>query len=137
AHATPDLVLKPVGEFSADLDPARVERIAGGDALAAIRAGGTDYFMLARAVPDTDWVLGIAMKREVVLAPLDTLLLGIVAVLALATAAAAGIASMVLSRLLSGLRRIRNALAEIAQGEGDLTARLDIRSEDEIGKVAQ
>ncbi len=137
AHATPDLVLKPVGEFSADLDPAQVERIAGGDALAAIRAGGTDYFMLARAVPDTDWVLGIAMKREVVLAPLDTLLLGIVAVLALATAAAAGIASMVLSRLLSGLRRIRNALAEIAQGEGDLTARLDIRSEDEIGKVAQ
>ena len=137
AHATPDLVLKPVGEFSADLDPARVERIAGGDALAAIRAGGTDYLMLARAVPDTDWVLGIAMKREVVLAPLDTLLLGIVTVLALATAAAAGIASMVLSRLLSGLRRIRNALAEIAQGEGDLTARLDIRSEDEIGKVAQ
>jgi methyl-accepting chemotaxis protein len=44
---------------------------------------------------------------------------------------------MVLARLLSGLRRIRHALAEIAQGEGDLTARLEINSEDEIGKVAR
>jgi methyl-accepting chemotaxis protein len=93
--------------------------------------------MLARAVPNTDWVLGVAMQRQVVLAPLDTLLVGIVAVLAVATAAAAGIASMVLARLLSGLRRIRHALAEIAQGEGDLTARLEIDSEDEIGKVAR
>ncbi|AUL99799.1 methyl-accepting chemotaxis protein [Zoogloeaceae bacteirum Par-f-2] len=137
AHPNSALVLKPIGEFSADLDPARLERMIGGDTLADIRAAGTDYFMLARAVPNTDWVLGVAMQRQVVLAPLDTLLVGIVAVLAVATAAAAGIASMVLARLLSGLRRIRHALAEIAQGEGDLTARLEIDSEDEIGKVAR
>jgi len=136
AHPNSGLVLKPISEFSTDLDPARLEQIIDGDTLADIRAAGTDYFMLARAVPNTDWVLGIAMKRQVVLAPLDTLLWGVVAVLAVATAAAAGIASMVLARLLSGLRRIRHALAEIAQGEGDLTARLEIDSEDEIGKVA-
>ncbi|WP_168734260.1 methyl-accepting chemotaxis protein [Pseudothauera nasutitermitis] len=137
AHANPGLVLKPVSELSAGLDAARLVALAGSRGLAEATIGGDEQFVLALPVRGTEWLLGLTMKRDVVLAPLRTLLIGFAVVLALAGAVAAGIASAVLARLLAGLRTIRRALADIAQGEGDLTARLDIRSDDEIGKVAQ
>lgn len=40
-------------------------------------------------------------------------------------------------RMLGGLRQMLDRLKDIAQGEGDLTKRVDVRSEDEIGQVGK
>ena len=39
--------------------------------------------------------------------------------------------------MLAGLRTLENRLKDIAQGEGDLTKRVDVSANDEIGRVAQ
>lgn len=55
--------------------------------------------------------------------------LGILLVMALLT-------SWFVARQLNELGNIANALADIAEGDGDLTRRLDVRSQDEVGLLA-
>jgi methyl-accepting chemotaxis protein len=47
------------------------------------------------------------------------------------------LAAVVVRRLIRPLREMAQALRDIAQGEADLTRRLEVRSEDEIGEVAR
>jgi methyl-accepting chemotaxis protein len=65
---------------------------------------------------------------------------GVESVVALAVAGIAlgAIVAFVISRLISkSLERIVERIKDIAQGEGDLTRRLEISSKDEIGEVAK
>jgi len=39
--------------------------------------------------------------------------------------------------VLSGLQQIRSAMQEIASGGGDLTRRLEVRSQDKVGQTAE
>ena len=68
------------------------------------------------------------LKKELYLLVLQILVLDLVIVLALS----AGLRFMVLKPL----RGISNALQDIAQGDADLTRRLDDRRRDEVGEVA-
>ncbi len=45
----------------------------------------------------------------------------------------AQLTSWFVARQLNELGNIANALADIAEGDGDLTSRLDVRSQDEVG----
>ena len=49
----------------------------------------------------------------------------------------AGVAAFIISRSLMPLKEMRDAVDDLAQGEGDLTRRLQIRRQDEIGAVAK
>ncbi|MBZ5644746.1 MAG: methyl-accepting chemotaxis protein [Acidobacteriia bacterium] len=63
--------------------------------------------------------------------------LGIVVFL-LAVLCGSGMAAIVINRhILTPLRELTARLKDIAQGEGDLTKRLEVTSNDEIGEVAQ
>ncbi|XLM23356.1 methyl-accepting chemotaxis protein, partial [Chromobacterium piscinae] len=46
------------------------------------------------------------------------------------------VASVILSKMLSGLGRLRGAMLEISQGEGDLTRRIQVSGQDEIAETA-
>ncbi|VEB41097.1 H3 [Chromobacterium violaceum] len=93
--------------------------------------------MTLKQVANTDWVMGVAADEEAVLAPVTQLIWliagGVVIVLLVLVALSSGY----LTRLLRGLIQVRDAMSEIAQGEGDLTRRIDIHGEDEVAQTAE
>ncbi|PTD97993.1 methyl-accepting chemotaxis protein [Pseudothauera lacus] len=134
AHPDSRFVFKPVTELSSGL--AATTLLEAGNRMIEVEIDGTGYFVVASAVADSEWIFATAMQRDVVMAPLRSLLLALLAGIAVIIVVAATLASAVLSRMLQGLMRVRDALREIAAGKGDLSSRLPVGREDEIGQVA-
>ncbi len=86
---------------------------------------------------DTGWVIGLATPEEritglakVMMQDVLEVLLPIMALLLLGS-------WLVVRRLITRLDETRKALDDIAQGEGDLTRRMDVRGADEISAISQ
>src|SRR5690554_714044 len=86
---------------------------------------GTDGWMLAAAIPEAVFT-GVSQQLLMILTLMGvgTLVLLLVIVM------------LVGRRLFSPLRRTTLAMADIAQGKGDLTQRLRVDSQDEVGQLA-
>jgi methyl-accepting chemotaxis protein len=78
-------------------------------------------------IPDSDWLIGLATHRDAILAPLNTLLLSVAGLSVLVFALLIPLASVLLGRMLGGLVALKNAMQDIAHGEGDLTLRLQLQ----------
>jgi len=136
AHPTQDLILKPTEEMSAQLTISKLNIAAKDHSLFQLSMDGRDKVLMAEEVANTDWLLVMVMDKGVLEQPLNDMLmvqigigLGILLVMALLT-------SWFVARQLNELGNIANALADIAEGDGDLTRRLDVRSQDEVGLLA-
>ena len=86
---------------------------------------------------DTGWVIGLVTPEEritglakVMMQDVLDVLLPIMALLLLGS-------WLVVRRLITRLDETRKALDDIAQGEGDLTRRMDVRGADEISAISQ
>lgn len=102
---------------------------------------GQRYLVSFRQValkePHMRWALGLLVPIELVEAPIAQTKKAawlIVFICGLVMAVAVFFAS---SRLLRPLAEVAEAMRDIARGEGDLTQRLQIKRQDEIGKVAE
>ena len=132
-----DAVLKPVTSIVAELTPERIARAASdGRMFTAMRADG-ERFMLLSPVKDSDWILGVSLSKEIVLQPLQRLLLTLAGTLLVVVLIAAALAGTITRTMLAGMRQIRDRMQDIARGGGDLSVRLQISSEDEIGQTAR
>ncbi len=109
--------------------------VKGEQGLARYAFKGEDKFLAFAPIPGTTWSLGINVPVNEVTAQLDAMRLtaititGVVLVIAILLAIASGI-----TRPLNAMKLM---LQDIAQGEGDLTKRLDESSNDELGDVAR
>lgn len=128
--------LKPTEEMSAQLTISKLNIAAKDHSLFQLSMDGRDKVLMAEEVANTDWLLVMVMDKGVLEQPLNDMLmvqigigLGILLVMALLT-------SWFVARQLNELGNIANALADIAEGDGDLTRRLDVRSQDEVGLLA-
>lgn len=83
----------------------------------------------------TDWLLGVVVPEQKAMAPINRLLYGMLAVLALSLLVAFFVTSLGISRLMSGISLLRDAMTEISRGGGDLTASLPLDSSDEIAET--
>ena len=81
-------------------------------------------------------MLLIAVDRDLATAPLRMMLRVTVLVTVLCLLAAGGLMSVFVSRQLRRLILVRDALEDIASGEGDLTRRMDTSGRDELTQIA-
>ncbi|QWV98703.1 methyl-accepting chemotaxis protein [Geomonas nitrogeniifigens] len=138
AHPSPDYAMKKkLQELSPDFS--NIEKEFGGKATGELsyRLNGKKMVMSFARVPATGWYLCVAMDHEEVAAPVRRQF----AVLALIGALflVVGLAVMVvfLKRLLAPLGLLCQRVSELAEGEGDLTARIDVGARrDELGELA-
>ncbi|MCB4435292.1 methyl-accepting chemotaxis protein [Alteromonas sp. McT4-15] len=86
--------------------------------------------------PEMNWSLGILVPASVINSPINTAMtmatvvaLVIIGVIVLITYIAS-------AKVTQPLVKMRNAMSEIANGDGDLTKRLEVSSNDEIGALA-
>jgi methyl-accepting chemotaxis protein len=87
-------------------------------------------------VGKTGWLLGVVVPvaatvsvSHMIELMIGVLIAGVVVVALLATVGVA--------RMLSGLTELRDAMRNVASGDGDLTLHLPVRSHDEVGQIAE
>lgn len=137
AHPNQDLILKEPTELSANLTLSKIQEIAAKNQLIDATINGKETLIFVNDVPDTDWLLALIMNKSVINAPLASLLTKTsIAVAIIIIVAAIALASLI-SWLFKDLRAVSVALKNIASGNGDLTLRIDVKSNDEIGLLAK
>ncbi|MDH1472214.1 MULTISPECIES: methyl-accepting chemotaxis protein [unclassified Shewanella] len=138
AYKDASKAMKPVGQIDNDLnhDLPQQSRKAGTLLPMYFENEGRDKLVWGVDIPNTDWELVIVLDKETLEAPLTDLLLtqfGLSAVVLLLSVLAI---SWLVNLLLGPLGRVSQALARIADGNGDLTQRIEVDTQDEVGVLA-
>jgi methyl-accepting chemotaxis protein len=136
AHPNTQLTLKPLSTSAPELTPDRLNEAAQSGETLDVQMGGQSMYVKVVPVANTDWLMGMAISTAVVSDPMEKVLWTIVGVVCIALIILVPIASMVLARMLKGLKRLSQAMREISTGEGDLTRRIDVPGHDEISETA-
>jgi methyl-accepting chemotaxis protein len=84
----------------------------------------------------TTWTVMIGSSEDYILAPIQRMTMLIAIIAGIAIAVTAGIIFFVLNRMTKPIVKVAENLKDIAEGEGDLTRRIDINSKDEVGDLA-
>lgn len=136
AHASPESALKPVAEIVPGFDLSLIQAADNNVKLRDVTIEGSGKYVVTSSIAGVDWVLCAVVDKSAILAPLRSLLL-MLAFAGLAIAVVGVIfANVALSSLLKGLFGLRDALTEISSGQGDLTRKLTVVANDEIGQTA-
>jgi methyl-accepting chemotaxis protein len=133
-HEDVQRVLKPLAELAPGLT---MDSLSGaGQALTEARVDGRDVLLAAQPIEHSPWVLVVALDRGEALAGVQALTWRLVLGSAALAVVAVLLVGGLLARQLQGLGRLRNAMREVAQGDGDLTRRLDEQGRDELAQIA-
>ncbi|ENI4130773.1 methyl-accepting chemotaxis protein [Vibrio fluvialis] len=136
AHPNKDLILKPTQDIASGLSIAALQGATNDHHLLPMSIDGKDKLLMAQSIDNTDWMLVMVMDKAVLEQPLNQMLMtqtliGLVILLVMALAT-----SWFVARQLNELSNIAAALGDIAEGDGDLTRRLTVKSDDEVGMLA-
>ncbi|PSV51740.1 methyl-accepting chemotaxis protein [Photobacterium sp. GB-1] len=136
AHSDKSLLLKPIANYSNQLNMGNIEQSANTNRLEQISIKGVDKLFYFANIPNSDWIFGLEMDKSTEEASYYSLLTELIITAIVITLIVVMAVAWLVNYLLRDLNRVSKALAEIANGEGDLTQRLEPRSQDEVGKLA-
>ncbi|WP_429013629.1 methyl-accepting chemotaxis protein [Aeromonas veronii] len=130
--------MKPASEIDNDLTNALIEQSKSSKELvpAYFDNEGRDKLLWAADIPDTDWELVLVLDKAALEAPLSSLLMTQLGMALLVLVGSILAISWLVSMLLGPLTKVSQALAHIADGNGDLTQRIKIDANDEVGQLA-
>ncbi|WDF89847.1 methyl-accepting chemotaxis protein [Aeromonas hydrophila] len=137
-HPNKELALKQIAELSPDLSAATFQLWGReNNELHAATLDGRDVLLAVQPVAGTDWLLAMVMYRDVLEAPLATLLWQLVGLTLVLMLVFSALLTAMFKYLFADLGRVAGALHDIAHGEGDLTVHINTRSKDEVGQLAE
>ncbi|MGE8358160.1 MAG: cache domain-containing protein, partial [Microvirgula sp.] len=119
AHPDNGLTLKSISTIAPSLVPERLAAIAESHALNEVDINGKTMLVAIEQIPGTDWYMGITADKDLIFAPLNAELFKTVGMSLLLFILVGVVSSVVIGRMLSGLTRLRDAMAGIASGEGE------------------
>ncbi|MFM4995253.1 methyl-accepting chemotaxis protein [Aeromonas sanarellii] len=130
--------MKPASEIDNDLTNALIEQSKSSNSLvpAYFDNEGRDKLLWAVDIPNTDWELVLVLDKATLEAPLSSLLMTQLGLALLVLVGSILAISWLVSLLLGPLTKVSQALARIADGNGDLTQRIKIDANDEVGQLA-
>ncbi len=137
AHPDSKLTLKPVADVAPDLGGINPASLATAAAPVEVRVGGDAKLVRAQPVPGTDWFAVVALDKSDATAGMRSLLSASLVTLVVIV----GIASLIIGALTTTafrrLSQVRQAMAAIGSGSGDLTQRLPADGRDEVADIAR
>ena len=130
--------MKPASEIDNDLSNALIEQSKSSNSLLPVYFDneGRDKLLWATDIPNTDWELVLVLDKATLEAPLSSLLMTQLGLALLVLVGSILAISWLVSLLLGPLGKASQALARIADGNGDLTQRIKIDANDEVGQLA-
>ncbi|MGR5558471.1 methyl-accepting chemotaxis protein [Vibrio fortis] len=137
AHPDSALSLKPVSQLSNDISMSTIDNAVRTGSIEIINERGKEKLLYFTKVPDTNWIFAVQMDRATEEASHSTLLTQLITTAVVITLVVIALVSWLVGFLFRDLNRVSLALEEIASGEGDLTQRLEPKSDDEIGQLAE
>ncbi len=93
-------------------------------------------FVPVSGLPGVEWYVGLSVDRDKAFASLTSFRISALIAALIALAAIVLLLSLLMRYLLRPLNSLGLALDNIAKGEGDLTKRLPVNSDDEFGRLA-
>ncbi|MCP1313947.1 MULTISPECIES: methyl-accepting chemotaxis protein [unclassified Halomonas] len=137
AHPDQALTLEPIQQIGHGLTTAELERLgANPGTWTPLDVDGRLKRLAVTPIAGTDWELGVALDEHEATSGLRALLQSALLTLAVVIAVTALVMGLWLRRTLAGLERARDALNDIASGEGDLTRRLTVAGKDEVAQIS-
>ncbi|MFQ2271683.1 methyl-accepting chemotaxis protein [Aeromonas enteropelogenes] len=137
AHPDTSLTLKPATELSPELTAAGVNRIANDGTISELDISGKLSVFDLNLIPNTNWYYGIVVDDAVAYQSVrrmvtSALLQGLLTIIIVA-----GFSYMAIHGSLAPLKTLGEAIADLSRGNGDLTRRIKIERDDEVGTVAK
>ncbi|MBV4542240.1 methyl-accepting chemotaxis protein [Pseudomonas sp. RW4S2] len=129
-HPDKDLVMKSLS----DLFPQDTPKLSG--ALTEVNANGQARlltFTPIKGLPSANWYIGLSVDKDKAFAMLSTFRTSAVIATLVAVVIIIGLLGLLIRVLMQPLLTMTRAMEDIAEGEGDLTKRLSIHSDDEFG----
>ncbi len=136
AHPDAKFILKSITDFDNGLSAPKLQQIEATHRLADQRIAGRDTLLEIEKIEGTDWLLVIVLDKSEATATLSAMLTSSLVSAIVAIAVAIVILTVGISAALGRLTLVRDALEDIASGEGDLTRRLASDGRDELAQIA-
>lgn len=137
SHADQKLLNKPLLDISADLTNSKIEQLLRAqDGLYLIELDGKTMQIFATAISGTDLTLIMVLERELLVGPVQSALMGQLAVILVLLVATLVALNWFNGVLLEPLHNVSQSLSDIASGGGDLSRRLPVTANDEVGLLA-
>lgn len=136
AHPNKDFVLKPLAEVDPTLSVNELMSSAQNQRPVNAVIGNRDKILLADHIEHTDWMLVMVLDKSTLQEPINAMLMKQLLLAIVVLAIMAFIGSVVVAKQLKGLTQVTEALTDIAEGDGDLTQRIPVTSNDEVGILA-
>ncbi|MEE1887640.1 methyl-accepting chemotaxis protein [Pseudomonas sp. 137P] len=136
------VLIHPKGELAlktlADVYPGSDLRIGSG--LKEVEVEGRRQFISfthVDGVPSADWYVALVLDQDAAFAMLGELRTSAVVATLIAVVVIIALLGLLIRVLMEPLHVMGRAMRDIAEGEGDLTRRLNIHAQDEFGSLAQ
>ena len=106
----------------------------GNTGIARFNLEGTNRLNGLAPIPSTGWTVGIGAMEEDVLGNINQMRISLTLIAIFLCFMGVGLAIFIASQIANPLRQVQTVIEAVA--EGDLTKTADIRSQDEVGRVA-
>ncbi|WP_295756382.1 methyl-accepting chemotaxis protein [Undibacterium sp.] len=136
AHPDQKLTLKPVSDLSPNVSIELLTSTEKSKLSAAVQLAGRDGLLFVSKIEGTDWLLAIVLDKAEATQALSTMLTVSAVTALIVSGLAALLLAGLIARALQRLATVRDAMQEIATGDGDLTRRLDAEGVDELAQIA-
>ena len=134
AYQDQDKVLKPLTEINAQLERGYLDQLLQAQSLQALDWQGTPKLLAAVTIPNSSWELVFVLDEATLLAPLQSQFWQQAGIALLVLVLSLAVIGALVDVLFRPLRVVSRALEHI--GNGDLTQRIHIQTQDEVGQLA-
>ncbi|MFQ1767634.1 methyl-accepting chemotaxis protein [Aeromonas veronii] len=137
AHPDASLSLKSATALAPELTASYINQIAHDGAINELVISGKKEVFDFNAIPNTNWYYGMMVDEETAYQSVrsmvtSSLIQGLITILIVA-----GFSYVAINGSLAPLKTLGEAIADLSRGNGDLTRRIKIEREDEVGAVAK
>ncbi|WP_317933371.1 methyl-accepting chemotaxis protein [Halioxenophilus sp. WMMB6] len=137
-HPDQSLLMEPVTALATALNSQLIDELKRSGRMAEVEdRNGEGLLAGVYPIPETDWFIAVIQNRESVMAYAQRSLLSSLITAAVIAGISLIFVSVFISRTLRPLRHLNEAMAEIAQGDGDLSRTLTVETRDELGAVSR
>ncbi|WP_350430997.1 methyl-accepting chemotaxis protein [Shewanella sp. H8] len=136
AHPQANLNTKPLSELNSTLTNDLVQNTSLNNKILELEFNGEKYFASKTHLENTTFYIVMAGKKSVLLKPVRDLMNFLIILAVVLIALFLFLALKGIKLFLTSLMTVSDALQLAAEGNGDLTQRIPVNSDDEIGKLA-